>query len=186
MLAFEEMDIEMQNLKFKKFVIAAAAAFVATTACAQDATVGVSATITAECAVAGSTLVFPKLTMLDTVTANQSNVADVQTNNIRAICTNGTPTVNFIYTSENTTGTDFQLRGADGTTLIMYSLHQDPSAAGGNEVISGGPGAVHPAFAADGVAKDLPISAKVLPSEKAGKTVQTYSDTITVTTSFDA
>ena len=176
----------MQNLKFKKFVIAIGTAFVASTACAEDATVGVSATISPECAVTGTTLTFTKLTMLNAATATQSDQDDVQAGAVRAICTNGTANVKFIYTSANANGADFQLRGADGLTMIKYSLHQDAGATAENMVSSGGLGAAHPAFDANGEAQDLAISAKVQASDKRAKKVQAYSDTITVTTSFDA
>lgn len=176
----------MQNFNFKKFVIAIGAVFSVGTACADDATVGVSATISPECAVTGTTLTFTKLTMLNSATASQSDQADVQAGTVRAICTNGTANVKFIYTSANPDGSDFQLRGADGLTMIKYSLHQDAGATVGNMVGSGGLGAAHPAFEANGVAQDLPISAKVEADDKRAKKVQAYSDTITVTTSFDA
>lgn len=176
----------MQNLKFKKFIIATGAAFLASSACAQDATVGVSATISPECAVTGTTLTFTKLTMLNTATASQSEESDVQAGTVRAICTNGTANVKFIYTSANPDGSDFQLRGADGLTMIKYSLHQDAAATVGNTVTSGGLGAAHPAFQANGEAQNLAISAKIQADDKRAKKVQAYSDTITVTTSFDA
>jgi hypothetical protein len=182
----EEMELKMQNVKFKKFVIAVGAAIVASTACAEDATVGVSATIRPECAVTGTTLTFTKLTMLNTATANQSDQDDVQAGTVRAICTNGTANVKFIYTSANPNGNDFQLRGTDGLTMIKYSLHQDTSATAGNQVSSGGLGVAHPAFSANGEAQDLPIAARVQAADKRAKKVQSYSDTITVTTSFDA
>lgn len=172
----------MKNVKFNKMAVAIASVLVAGATYAADSGSGqlnVSANIAAECTVAQNVAVnFSNLHMLNG--AAQSSSDDVASGSVNAICTNGTPSPQFRYTSANN---GFQLKGGtDATQLISYSLYQNDTATG--SAVSYNTDVAHPDFVADGTAKLLHLSARIIPADKNGKLVQAYSDTITVTTSF--
>lgn len=139
----------------------------------------VSASISPECNVQQNTAInFNNLSMLNGVA--QSSTTDVAAGSIDAICTNGTPSPQFRYTSANGA---FQLKGGtDATQLIDYSLFQSSDATG--TAVTYGTDMAHPTFTADGSVHTLALSASIAPSAKSGKSMQSYSDTILVTTSF--
>jgi spore coat protein U-like protein len=178
----------MNDVKFTKLAAVLGALVVAGSACAADSgtgTVGVSASIAPECAVAQNTAInFATLSMLDSVNAAPSNADSVQAGAVNAICTTGTPLPTFRYTSANGLANAFRMVGIDTTTFIPYTLHQDGTASLG--AVTYDTAAAHPDFVADGTTNVLPVSARVLAADKAGKAMQTYSDTITITTSFDS
>jgi hypothetical protein len=172
----------MKNVKFNKVAMAVAVVAMSGAAHATDSGSGqlnVSATIAPECTVAQNVAInFSNLNMLNG--AAQSSSDDVATGSVNAICTSGTPSPQFRYTSANTA---FQLKGGtDATQLIAYSLYQNDTATG--TAVTYNTDVAHPDFTADGTVKVLNLSARILPTDKNGKTVQAYSDTITVTTSF--
>jgi hypothetical protein len=144
----------------------------------------VSATISPECAVAQNVaLSIPKLTMLNTTTAAQDTTTDDKAaGSLHAICTNGTQTPQFRFDSANASGGNFRLKGADGTTYIVYTLWEGTTSSG--TAIAPATDAAYTGFSADGTQKTLDISMKVAASDRAGAGIQAYSDTITVTTSY--
>lgn len=107
-----------------------------------------------------------------------------QAGSINAVCTNGTPTPGFKYASARTTGTDFRMQGAGSTAndFITYTLYQH--ADGATAQVTGGTAIAHPDFTATGATQTLVLSAKILATDKQLKLVQSYTDTITVTTVF--
>jgi spore coat protein U-like protein len=139
----------------------------------------VSASISPECNVQQNTAIsFNNLSMLTGVA--QSTTDDIAAGSIDAICTNGTPSPTFRYTSPNGA---FQLKGStDATQLIGYSLYQTADASGSPVTYS--TDVAHPDFTPDGSAHTLALSARITPSEKNGKSMQSYTDTIVVTTAF--
>lgn len=178
----------MKNVKFSKVAFVVAAALTAGAACAAQTdsgtgTLNVTATIAPECAVGeNAPIAFGTLSMLSGTGQNTSD--STGTGAIDAICTNGAPTPQFRYTSANSSGTDFRLVGGDATTFIPYSLYQsgDSTAA----PVTYNTDAAHPDFTATGASEVLNMSARILAADRNGKPMQTYSDTITITTSFGA
>lgn len=153
-------------------------------AAAQDtADVEVTATIVAACSVGNgaATIALGNLQMIDT-NGGQTTADDVGSTTFPAICTNGTDAPTFSYASANVDGTSFRLIGADSTEYITYTLHQDSTGTLG--AVTHATHAAHPDFTADGTSQNLAIAVKLTPAQKAAKTVQSYSDTITVTVSF--
>jgi spore coat protein U-like protein len=173
----------MKQVKFNRLAVALAAVMVSSAAWA-DGTVGVSAAVAPECAVTqDADIAFGNLQMLNGVAASTTD--SVGAGGMKAICTNGTTSPKFTFTSANSSGTDFRLiGGTDATVFIKYSLHSgtDASAA----ALPYNSATAYPGFNADGTLQTLPLSGKILAADKQGKKVQAYSDTITVTTSFDA
>jgi spore coat protein U-like protein len=172
----------MKNVKFIKAAMALAVVVISGAAQATDSGSGqlnVSASIAPECTVAQNVAInFSNLRMLNG--AAQSSTDDIANGSVNAICTNGTPSPQFRYTSANNA---FQLKGgSDASQLISYSLYQNDTATG--SPVSYNTDVAHPDFVADGTVKMLNLSARIIPADKNGKPVQAYSDTITVTTSF--
>jgi len=178
----------MKNTKLNKVAAALAATLAAGAAFAAQTdsgtgTLAVNATISAQCAVGQHTAIdFGTLAMLSGTGQNTSDSTGAGA--IDAICTNGAPTPQFRYSSANTSGTDFRLVGADATTYIGYSLYQ--SADSTTAPVTYNTDAAHPAFTATGASEVLDMSARILAADRNGKPMQTYSDTITITTSFGA
>jgi spore coat protein U-like protein len=175
----------MMKTKFNKIAVAVAAALLSAGAFAAEttsgsATMGVTASIADECSV-GSTvpLDFGQLSMLSG--GAQSNSASDSTGGgtFDAICTNGTTTPKLKFASQNTNGTDFRLKGADGSTYIIYTLAE----SGGTGITYNTP-AAFAGFSATGETKSLAITGSIVASEKAGKAKQAYSDTITITSTY--
>ena len=147
-----------------------------------QSTMAVKATIVAECAVAnGGGLSFGTLTMLDKSNAQQASADEMTVSTFPAICTNGTASPTFTYASANAANlTDFRLKGATiGTEFIAYTLY--PSTNLSRAAIVGGAAVDHPGFTATGETIELPLSARILAVDKATKSAQAYSDTITIT-----
>jgi spore coat protein U-like protein len=112
-----------------------------------------------------------------------STTDSVAAGSMKAICTNGSGSPTFTFSSANGSGTDFRLIGStDATVFIKYSLHPDTSGAA--SAFSHSVAAAYPGFSPDGTLKTLDLAGKILAAEKAGKKIQAYTDTITVTTSF--
>lgn len=154
-------------------------------AASDTSTVGSTATVAAECTVgAGSEIALGALAML-TTDGTQTSADSTATAKFPAICTNGTTSPKFAYSSANssTGGTaDFRLiGGTTATEFITYTPY--PSSDGTGTAVSG-TAAAHPSFTANGVSQSLDLSAKILAADKATKSVQSYSDTITITVSF--
>jgi len=143
-----------------------------------------SATIAMECSVdtaAAIAITGPNMNMLSAGARSATNA--VGTANFSAICTNGTTTPKFAYTSTLGSGS-FQLKGADTTTMMAYSLHQDTT--GTLTGVTYNSSIAHPDFTAPatGAAQNLALAIKIAPAAKDGKLVQVYSDTIVITSSF--
>ncbi|NQW81163.1 MAG: spore coat protein U domain-containing protein [Polaromonas sp.] len=145
-------------------------------------TVGSTATVAADCTVgAGSAIALGTLEMLTTDgTQTSTNTSAGAT--FPAICTNGTTSPKFAYASANgVTGSFRLIGGTTATEFITYTPY--PSSDGTGTAVSG-TAAAHPSFTANGVSQSLDLSAKILATDKAKKSVQSYSDTITITVSF--
>lgn len=144
-------------------------------------TMAVSAAIVAECAVAnGGGISFGNLVMLNTASATQTTVDTTAASTFPAICTNGANSPTFTYASANTTGTDFLLKGSTtATEFITYTPYQTNSSSG--TAIVGATAVAHPDFIANGTTNTLALSARILAADKATKSAQAYSDTITIT-----
>ena len=179
----------MINTKMSKLALAIGALVMAggawavpPTPAGDTSTIGVTATIAAACSVGDSTLAFGNLKMISDF-GTQPVEWDTAVNSFLAICTKGTTLPKFSYVSANDAAGVFQLKGVTtATELIAYTLHQDASAT--LPPVSASTPIAHPAFIADGQSRGLVLTAKILSSAKAGKSVQSYSDTITVTSSF--
>jgi spore coat protein U-like protein len=186
-VVFESLELKMKNMNTSKLALAIAAIAIAGAAGAADSNTGtlaVSATVAAECAVAETApLAFANLAMLNIATATQ-NVADsIAAGTVNAICTNGTTLPKFKYASANVLTGAFRLKGGTvATDFIAYTVHQDSTAT--LAAVAHSTLIAHPDFSADGTTKSLNLSAKIVPAEKNGKSVQAYTDTITITTSF--
>lgn len=171
----------MKNVKYGKLaiVLAVMASGAASATDSGSGTLGVSAAITPECNVVQNTAIdFHNLSMLTGVAPTSTDSTGV--GSIDAICTNGTGAPTFRYTSANGA---FQLKGGTTPTeVIAYALYQTADASG--TAVTYGTDVTHPDFTADGTAKTLSLSARIVPGDKNGKSVQAYSDTITVTTAF--
>jgi spore coat protein U-like protein len=172
----------MKNVKFSKVALALTVVLISGAACADDSGSGqlsVSATIAPECTVAQNVAInFSTLHLLDG--AALSTADDVATGSINAICTNGTSSPMFRYSSANTA---FKLVGqSDNTKEIIYALYQNTDATG--TAVTYDQAVAHPDFSPNGAVNTLNLSARILAADKAGKAIQAYSDTITVTTSF--
>jgi spore coat protein U-like protein len=172
----------MKKLNLNKLAIAAAIVATCGVAHATDSnsgTLGVSAAIAPECNVQENTAIaFGNLSLLTGIA--QSSTDDTAVGSVDAICTAGTPTPQFRYTATNGS---FQLTGVtDPLQLINYTLYQNADAL--TSPVTYNTETAHPDFLADGVAHNLTLAARIAPSEKNGKSVQSYADTITVTTTF--
>lgn len=168
--------------KMTKLMLALGAMTVAGAAIAagESATIGTSASVVSECAVGNTVpLQFGSLQMLTSAAPSTSASESTGGGTFDAICTNGTPSPKFKFTSVNTWFNDYRLKGADGTTYITYSL-----ATSGNTTIVYGTPVAFSGFEANGSVATLRIKGAIAAADKLGKLVQEYSDTITVTASF--
>jgi len=170
-------------MTINKFAAAFAAALLSVSAFATDSgsgTMGVTASIGEECSVGNTaTLDFGALSMLNNGAPSSAASASVGGGTFDAICTAGTTTPKLKFSSANTSGTDFRLVGADGTTYIVYTLAE----SGGTAIAYETP-ASFTGFSADGSTKNLAITGSIDASEKSGKAKQAYSDTITITSTY--
>jgi spore coat protein U-like protein len=173
----------MMKTKFNKMAFALAAALLSAGAFATDsgsATMGVTASIADECSVGNTVILdFGQLSMLSNGAQSSSASISVSGGTFDAICTNGTTTPKLKFASANTSGTDFRLKGADGSTYIVYTL-----AESGGTAIAYDTAAAFTGFSADGTTKSLAITSSIAATEKAGKAKQAYSDTITITSTY--
>jgi spore coat protein U-like protein len=174
----------MNTTKLIKMMIVIGAVVIAGRALAADSgsgTIGVTASIAPECAVGNTTeLYFGAMTMLS---ANGARTTAARTSiggTFDTICTNGTSTPKLRFTSSNAGGSNFRLVGADGSTYIHYTLAESSS---GTE-INPGSDAAFAGLIADGSTKSLRVVGTVSADAKHGKAAQTYSDTITITSSY--
>lgn len=173
------------NTKFSKLALAIGALVMAGGAWAVDdtSTIGVSATVEAACSVGAGTAIGLSSLVMITADGTTSTADSVATNTFPAICTNGTTLPKFAYSSANDASGVFQLIGATtATEFIAYTLHQD--ATGTLAAVAKATAIAHPAFTANGVSQTLSLAAKIVPAAKNGKSVQAYSDTVTITSSF--
>ena len=170
--------------KFNKFAASFAAALLSVSAFATDSgdgQMGVTASIGEECSIGiTATLAFGTLSMLSNGAASASPSASASGGTFDAICTSGTTTPKLKFTSANAGATDsFRLLGADTTTFIVYTL-----AESGGTAIAYNTAAGFTGFDADGSTKNLAIVGSIDASEKSGKAKQSYSDTITITSTY--
>lgn len=173
------------NAKLSKLVIAISATVLAGSAWAVDdtSTMSTSAAVVAECSVGnGTAITLGTLSML-TDAGTQTALNSTASATFPAICTNGTPSPKFSYVSGHVQGGVFRLQGGTTATEFINYTPFPSSDASGASIISG-TAVAHPNFSADGTSKTLALSAKILAADKAAKSVQTYSDTITITASF--
>jgi spore coat protein U-like protein len=168
---------------FNRIAAAIAATLVSAGAFATDsgnATMGVTASIADECSVGNTvTLDFGQLSMLSNGSQSSTASASTSGGTFDAICTNGTTTPKLKFESANTSGTDFRLKGADGSTFIAYTL-----AESGGTAIAYSTAATFTGFSADGTTKSLAITGSIAAADKAAKAKQAYSDTITITSTY--
>ena len=167
--------------KMTKMMIALGAMTVAGAAMAQSATMGVSASIASECSVGNTVAIqFGAINML--AAGGQSNNASESNagGTFDAICTNGTLAPKFKFTSANTWFNDFRLLGADGTTYMSYTL-----ATTGNTTLPYGTPVAFSDFVANGTVTSLRLKGVIAAADKVRKVAQMYSDTITITASFN-
>jgi spore coat protein U-like protein len=173
----------IMKTKFDKIAVALAAALFSVAAGAADggsATMGVTASISDECSVGNTvTLDFGQLSMLSNGAQSGAASASAGGGTFDAICTNGTTTPKLKFASANTSGTDFRLKGADGSTYIVYTL-----AESGGLAIAYNTAATFTDFSADGTTKSLAITGSITATQKAGKAKQAYGDTITITSTY--
>lgn len=144
-------------------------------------TIGATASILPACEVGTAVaLNFGSLSMFNGAGARSTaSSASTGGGSFSAICTNGTVTPKLTFTSASGDATtNFSLVGADTTTLIAYTL------TGGGNPIVWNQAAAFTGLAGDGAAHALSIAGAIASSEKIGKLVQAYSDTITVTSSY--
>lgn len=168
------------KIKFDKRLAVVASALACASAFATDSgsgTMGVTASIAEECSIGNVTaLDFGQLSMLDAGAVTGAASASSGGGTFDAICTSGTTTPKLKFTSANTTGADFRLKG--GSSYIVYTLKD-----GSTEIAYGTP-ASFTGFVADGTAKPLVITGSIAASEKTGKPIQAYTDTITITSTY--
>lgn len=173
------------NTKMSKLALALGALVAAGGAMAADSgttTMGVSAAIVNECSLGNVTaLAFGNLAMLTSGAQSSTASASSGGGTFDAICTNGAPTPKLRFTSANVGGTSsFRLVGADATTFIAYTV-----AESGGTAITYGTDAAFTGFAADGTVDSLTLTGSISAAQKAAKPIQAYTDTITITSSFD-
>lgn len=170
-------------MKTKKLALAIGVMVMAGGALAQSTSMEISASVAPTCAVSqNKALDFGSLDML--TGAAQSSIANHANGKVDAICTKGSPSPTFTYTSTNTSGENFRLIGTNGE-FITYTLHQDENATL-SAVVAHGTAVAHPEFSADGEVQQLNLSAEILPIHKNGTSVQSYGDTITINANFGA
>ena len=177
-----EEVIEM-TIKMTKLMIALGSMTVAGAAMAagESTTLGVAASIASQCSIGNAVpLQFGELQMLATGARTSSDSESTGGGTFDAICTNGTQAPKFKFASANTWFNDFRLVGADGTTFMTYTL-----ATSGNTTIAYATPAAFDGFQANGSVVPLRIKGAIAAAQKHGKTVQEYSDTITITASFN-
>lgn len=171
------------NMKFTKHLAAVAATLACAGAFATDSgsgTMGVTASIGEECSIGNVTaLDFGQLSMLAAGAATSGASASSAGGTFDAICTNGTTTPKLKFTSANTAGSNFRLKGVDGTSYMVYTL-----AESGGTAIAYDTAAAFTGFVAEGDTKSLAITGSIAASEKSGKAKQAYSDTITITSTY--
>jgi spore coat protein U-like protein len=171
------------KIKFNKLGAAFAVVLVSASAFATDSGQGqmqVTASIGEECSIGNAaTLDFSALSMLSNGAPSTAASLSASGGTFDAICTAGTTTPKLKFSSANTSGSDFRLVGADGTTFIVYTL-----AESGGTAIAYNTAASFTGFDADGTTKSLAITGSIAAGEKTGKAKQLYSDTITITSTY--
>jgi spore coat protein U-like protein len=181
------------NANMNKLALAIGAMVVATGAMATTATdsgsttMGANAAIVDACSVGNIVaLQFGNLTMLTGAGAQSASPSNSTSGgSFDAICTNNssnTPKLRFTSANVPGTGTStFRLIGAtDATQFIVYTLKESGGAA-----IAYNTDAAFTDFVADGAVKPLAIAGSIAVVDKAGKKVQSYSDTITIQSSYN-
>lgn len=175
------------NTTMSKLALAIGALVMAGGAMAVDSgsgTMAVSAAIVNECSVStGSPLAFGDLSMLAAGLKSAAASVSIGGGAFDAICTSGAPAPKFKFTSLNAGATStFRMIGAtDPSQFIAYTLKE---ASGGTADIVYGTAAAFTGFTANGITQNLTIAGSITAGEKETKKVQTYSDTITVLSSY--
>lgn len=146
-----------------------------------SATMGVSAAIVNECSVGNiNPMTFGDLAMLEA--GAQSSAFSYSTGGtFDVICTNNpanTPKLRF--TSANTEGNNFRLKGADPSYYIEYRLLTNTAGS-----INHGTDVEFAGLTANGFVSNLFVRGLIQPSFRSGKKVQTYSDTLTIQSSYN-
>ena len=148
-----------------------------------DATFGVSANIASQCVVGNtSAMAFGTLDMLNAANGGLSTAKNNATAQFDATCTNGTGSPTLKFASENGGGTAFKLK--NGSDLITYTLYE--GATDGGTAIAHNAHASFGGFDADGTVKSLQVTGRILDTDKNGKPIGAYSDTVTITVGFTA
>lgn len=176
------------NMNMNKLALVICAMVMASGAWATDntsSTMGTSASIAAECAVGSAVAMnFGALDMLaGTALRSSAESVKVSGGTFKAICTNGTTAPKLKFTSANGASGTFRLVGATDPSMFIAYVLKD-----GTETVTITDNAAPAAFVgldADGATKDLELVGRIFPSAKNGKSVQSYGDTITITSSWD-
>lgn len=174
----------MKYAKHLGLALAAMTLSAAATAATDSSTIAVSASIAAACSVGvGTEMAFGAITMINTDGAKTSTDSTA-TSTFPAICTTGTTAPTFTYESANAgAGGVFRLRGGTTTTeFLPYSLFPASSATG--TAIVSGTAVAYTGFTVNGVSNALSLTGQIAAASKAGQSVQSYGDTITVTVTF--
>jgi spore coat protein U-like protein len=178
------LDLKMKNMKMRKLALALSAMALAGGAMAVN-TFDATASITGQCVVSTTQgMAFGGLTMLDATTGRLSTAKNNATATFDATCTNGGSAPTLKFTSTNGGGSAFGMLNQTtlATDVIAYTLFEGGSDSG--TAIAHAVDAAFTDFVADGTVKSLSVTGKVLPADKNGKPIASYSDTVTITATF--
>jgi spore coat protein U-like protein len=178
--------------KFTKFTAFLAAVLVLTMggmamAGTDTGTFGVTADIAKACVVGtGGTMAFGSLALLDADSGQVVTTGDKDaTGTFYTACTNGSTTVTFAFAG--VAGTGFAMTGAGETPdTIAYTLFSDSGYTAGIAKSAAKASSLFDGFAADGANHQLSVYGRIALADMVAKKVNiAYSDTVTVTVSFD-
>jgi spore coat protein U-like protein len=174
----------MKNTKMSKLALAIGTVVMAGGVMAAN-TLDATASITGQCVVSTTQgMAFGGLTMLDATTGRLSTAKNNATATFDATCTNGGSAPTLKFTSTNGGGSAFGMLNQTtlATDVIAYTLFEGASDSGTS--IAHAIDAAFTGFDADGTVKSLSVTGKVLPTDKNGKPIAMYSDTVTITATF--
>ncbi|MDB5758162.1 MAG: Spore coat domain protein [Burkholderia sp.] len=174
----------MKNTKMNKLALAIGSLVMAGGVMAAN-TFNATASISGQCVVSTTqAMAFNGLTMLDATTGGLSTAKNNATANFDATCTNGgnAPTLKFVSSSGGGSAFGMLNQTALATEVIEYTLFEGTLDTGTS--IAHNVDAAFTGFVADGTVKSLSVTGKVLPADKNGKPIASYSDTVTITATF--